>query len=371
MKVAFDARELTLSRPPAGIGQYIQGIFSALPEQDDSLQLHAFCHREDTLFPPGERFRAVNLSGKYFGKWSQTAWEYLLWARMIDRMDVDLFHSTAHLVPQQAKTPMVLTVHDLTNFLFPRWYRLTNQLNRSWHLRRGIRQARKIIAVSHSTRQDLCQLFPEAEGKTEVIYEGFDPIFYPRGEVDRKALGLTFQEPFILWVGTTSPRKNLESLLQAFDRVHQQQPDVRLVLIGQRGWKDQSVFDFIHERHLGRFVSALGYQPWEKLPLFYSACTAFVFPSLYEGFGLPVLEAMACGTAVLASRTSSLPELIPDDAALFDPQRPEELAEKLLWLFDNAADRQRLSEQGLERSKRFSWSQAARDTYALYQKALG
>lgn len=371
MKIAFDARELTRERLPAGIGYYIRALFTALAEMDRQMRLTAFCSGSESPFRAGLEIETLDLAERYFGKWSQTAWEYLFWGKQIDRLGTDGFHSTAHLVPGGMRTPLVLTVHDLTSFLFPQWYRWSNQRNRSWHLRRGIKEARRIIAVSQSTRRDLDRLFPEAEGKVEVVYEGVDSIFAPQGPVEREQLGLTFSEPFILWVGTTSPRKNLLGLLRAFERVHRRAPEVRLVLVGQRGWKDQAVFDFIRERGLARMVHTPGYQPREKLPGFYSSCAAFVLPSLYEGFGLPVLEAMSCGAPVLASNTSSLPEIAPDESALFDPRRPEEIAEKILWLLQDDSVRRRLSATGLERAKAFSWPRAAQETREVYHKALG
>ena len=370
MKVAFDARELSLSQPPAGIGRYIQGIFGALPEVESGLDLYALCHNSHAPFPHPDKYHPVDMSDHYFGKWSQTLWEFLSWNRAIDRLKVDLFHSTAHLVPRRGKTPMVLTVHDLTNFLYPRWYRFTNQINRSWNLKRGIKNARKIIAVSEATRRDLCKLFPKSEEKIEVIYEGVDPIFKPYPENSRQELGLGFEEPFILWAGTTSPRKNLPVLLKAFEQLHQQIPDIHLVLLGQRGWKDQEIFDYIQEKRLRKVIHPMGYQPWEALPLFYSASSVFVFPSLYEGFGLPVVEAMACGTPVIASNTSSLPELLPDEQALFDPNNPEELVEKLRWIIGDASVAEGMSEKGLVRAKEFDWRKAARQTLDVYHKAL-
>lgn len=371
MKVAFDARELTLSQPPAGIGRYIHGLFSAMPEAVPELQLTAFCHTPRAPFPVPEAFEPIDVSGRYIGKWTQTAWECFLWGRAAARAGADLIHSTAHLVPGGARVPLVLTVHDLTNFLFPSWYGFTNQVNRSWHLRRGIRKARKIIAVSQATRRDLCRLFPESESKIEVIYEGFDPIFQPHPEVTRQQLGLGFEEPFILWAGTTSPRKNLPLLLNAFERLHARLPDVHLVLLGQRGWKDQAIFDYIRDHRLRPVVHPMGYQPWEMLPLFYSACAVFVFPSFYEGFGLPVVEAMACGAPVLVSNSSSLPELAPEEDTRFDPRNATELTEKLLWVLGRQEVRVTLSRRSLQRAAHFDWKKAARQTAELYRRALG
>ena len=371
MKIAFDARELTLSQPPAGIGRYIHGLFTAMAEDAGAPQMSALCHDNTAPFPHPDRYQAIDLSSSYIGKWSQLMWEFLRWGKAMDRLSVDLFHSTAHLVPGRMKTPLVLTVHDLTNFLFPSWYRYTNQINRRWNLQRGIRQAKKIIAVSHATRNDLCRLFPQYEAKVEVIHEGPDPIFQPHPEVTRIEIGLEFDNPFILWAGTTSPRKNLPVLLDAFEKIHKKIPEVHLVLLGQRGWKDQTVFDDIRERRMLGVVHPMGYQPWEMLPLFYSACSVFVFPSLYEGFGLPVIEAMACGAAVLAADTSSLPELVTNEDARFDPKDSDQLAEKLCWVLNNSSVREGLQREGLERSRQFSWQRAAKQTIELYEQTLG
>ena len=370
MKIAFDARELSTAQPPAGIGQYIDGLFSAMHEVSAQTQLYAYRHGSASPLVGAPSLDGADLSDKYFGKWSQTAWELFRWGRHVERSGCDLFHSTAHLIPGAMKRPLVMTVHDATNFLFPGWYRWSNQLNRSWHLRRGIRRAKQLIAVSKATRDDLCRLYPESASKIEVIYEGAESIFVPRADVGREQLGLMFEGPFILWVGTSSPRKNLKGLLAAFERVHEKSPEIQLVLIGKRGWKDHDIFDYAREHHLRSFVHPVGYQPREALPLFYSHCEAFVFPSLYEGFGLPVLEAMACGAPTLASNVSSLPELVPDERMLFDPSRPEEIAEKLLWVLQNPGVREELSAAGIERAKDFSWQKAARETLEVYKQAL-
>ncbi len=371
MKILFDARELTLAQPPAGIGRYIQCLYSAIAELDESLHLEAFCHQNQAPFHRySSKIQAIAVGDKYFGRWSQTLWEAMLWGRMIDSRDADLFHSTAHLAPGRCRTPMVLTVHDLTNFLFPGWYKWTNQVNRSLNLRRGIRQAQKIIAVSQSTADDLVRLFPQAASRTEVVLEGVEPEFHRVESVERAALGLGFPEPFILWVGTTSPRKNLMVLLEAFEKLPARFKEVHLVLVGQRGWKDQSIFEFIQRPGLGRRIHPLGYVPKENLPRLYSECAVFVFPSLYEGFGLPALEAMACGAPVLASGTSSLPEILPEPEALFDPRRPEELAQKLEWLLADEQVQNQLSEAGLKRAKEFTWDKAAGATMEIFKEMI-
>jgi hypothetical protein len=205
VKVAFDARELTLSQPPAGIGRYIHGLFSAMPEAAPELQLTAFCHTPRAPFSAPSAFESIDVSGRYIGKWTQTAWEYFLWGPAAARAGADLIHSTAHLVPGGSKVPLVLTVHDLTNFLFPSWYGFTNQVNRSWHLRRGIRKARKIIAVSQP-RRDLCRCSPNRKQNRSDL-RGVDPIFQPHPEVTRQQHGIDFRGALHFWAGTTTPGK--------------------------------------------------------------------------------------------------------------------------------------------------------------------
>jgi glycosyltransferase involved in cell wall biosynthesis len=368
MKVVFDARELTEDHCAAGIGHYIGSLFKAVAEQEPSVQLTAFSHRRDVPIDEDAGIESIPLKQAYFGKWSRVLWERFAWGKQIDRQGCDLFHSTAHLSPGPMKTPMVLTVHDMTNFLFPQMYKWTNQINRCRQLKRGFRQAERIIAVSKSTRDDLIRLFPETKSKVRVIYEGADPVFHPHPEVDRASIGIHFEEPFILWVGTTSPRKNLQGLLEAFREIHSRGCHPYLVFVGQRGWKDHSIFDFIHRHRLDHYIHLAGYQPHHKLPLYYSACAAFVFPSLYEGFGLPVLEAMACGAPVLASRNSSLPELVAGEESLFDPSGTIELADKLQRLLENPAMREDLSRAGIEKAREFSWEKAARQTIEVYRE---
>lgn len=371
LKVAFDARELTAEHKPAGIARYIHSLFTALAETGEA-RLTALCDPvERPPFHGEKNIETLILPKVGGGKWGRTLWERFRWGALIDRLGVEVFHSTAHLSPGPMKTPMVLTVHDATNFLFPHWYPWTNRVNRSIQLRRGVRLARRIIAVSESTRRDVCRLFPEALEKTEVIHEAVEPMFKPASDVSREQLGLNFDEPFLFWVGTFSPRKNLLTLLRAMDILRQRGRWYPLVLAGQRGWKDSEVFQFVREKNLERFVHHLGYVERERLPLLYSACDLFVFPSFYEGFGLPVLEAMACGAAVLAANASSMPEIVPLADMLFDPGSPEELAEKIQWVMDNNSIRDRLCQAGLAWAKEFSWNKAARETLEVYREVVG
>jgi len=301
---------------------------------------------------------------------------------LLDRMNVpaqalvgpfDLFHSFDHAAPCIKMAKLVATVHDLAFLLYPeRNFTNPDFAGGAAHRFTGmLHRADALIAVSHNTKRDLLHVLGIPDEKVHVIHEAADRIFRPLSdeaflEEGRRRYGLT--RPFILYVGTLEPRKNLGVLLRAFALLRSEAKiEQDLVLVGRKGWCWEDVLRLVDDLSLNGQVTLTGHVPREDLPLLYNLADLFVYPSLYEGFGLPPLEAMACGLPVVASNTSCFPEILGGAALLVDPQDVNGLARSMYSLLRDPAARRTYSQKGLERAGSFSWVRAARETLEVYR----
>ncbi len=286
--------------------------------------------------------------------------------------DAELFHSTEHLLMPLRGVPTVLTVHDLIFRLYPDYHKRLNY----WYLNLAMplycRRADIIIAVSEATKRDVVRHYGVDEGKIHVVQEAAAGHFQPppAGEVERVRRQYSLPEQFLLHLGTIEPRKNLSGLLDALLILRQDFPDLRLLLAGSRGWLYDDFFVRIVEEGLGDVVMPLGWVPDEDLPAVIAAASLAVQPSLYEGFGLPLLEHMACGQVVAASNSSSHPEVGGEAAAYFDPENVEEMAAVIKRLLLDPAEYAHRRELGLAQAAKFSWERAAQETQAVYNTLL-
>ncbi|HEY8598504.1 MAG TPA: glycosyltransferase family 1 protein [Thermomicrobiales bacterium] len=277
----------------------------------------------------------------------------------------DLLFVPAHVVPL-AHPRTVVTIHDLGYRAFPEAHPWRSRQYLDWSTRWSAAVARRIIVPSAATARDLHAAYGTPHAKITVVPHGYHPRFrpLPADEIARglKWLGLT--QPYILFVGTLQPRKNLARTLAAFEQLCARGLPHRLVLVGQRGWLDNPLFAAIARPDSpahGR-IDITGYLPDDDLPLVYNGAAALAFPSLYEGFGLPTLEAMACGTPVLTSNTTSLPEVVGAAAITVDPLDTDAIAEGLLRIVSDATSGAELRTRGLAHAQEFSWRRAAEQT---------
>ena len=273
----------------------------------------------------------------------------------------DLLFVPAHVLPLVCPLPAVVTVHDLGYRHFPDAHPLAQRLYLDWSTRFSASRAAHIIADSQATRRDLVQLCGIPENKITVVYPGRDESFT---RVDPAAVCAKYNLPerYLLHVGTLQPRKNLLRLIEAASH---QSSVINLVLVGRRGWLSQPILEAARRHD----VRVLEYVPDEDLAGLYSGATAFVFPSLYEGFGFPVLEAMACGTPVICSNTSSLPEVAGEAALTVDPLDTAALSTAIARVLDDSALRESLIARGYEQIQKFSWEHAARETLIVLERA--
>ncbi len=377
MRIALNAHLLSFaaSYRQAGISRLIHGLIYGLQEVDDQ-------NEYDVLV--GDRWVPADYVRK--ARWRvqvsrlptanpalRILWEQTVLPWLLVRSGADLLHALAFVGPVVRLRPTVVTVYDLSFLLYPAAF---HRLNR-WYLSAmtplSVRRARRVIAISESTRSDLVRLTGVPADRIEVVYPGLEPGMGRVSDPDalaqfRRRHGLP--DRCILSVGTLEPRKNAETLVRAYAALRAKGAIPHaLVLVGARGWRYESVFKAIEESGYAQDIIVPGYVAHEELPFWYSIAELFVYPSLYEGFGLPVLEAMACGVPVITSDVSSLPEVAGDAAVLVQPSR-EALADAISRVARDATLRAEMSEGGLKRAQSFTWERAARQTMDVYRKAV-
>jgi glycosyltransferase involved in cell wall biosynthesis len=295
-------------------------------------------------------------------------WTHLRLSTELARHPVDVLFIPAHVVPPVHPRATVVTIHDLGYLHEPDAHTDWSRRYLDWSTRWSVRAARHVIAISEATKHDLIERYRVPEERISVVYHGVDERFRPAdvAEMARSCgkLGLGTDEQFILFVGTLQPRKNLVRLIEAFETIADDEPNLKLVLAGRRGWKtDEIDHALATSRHRARILLP-GHVSDADLPALYSSATVVALISLYEGFGLPALEAMACGAPVLVSDRGSLPEVAGDAAVIVDPLDVREIVAGLRHLMD-LADRKRRVTRGRQHASRFTWEQAGRDTLEI------
>lgn len=369
MKIGIDARLVHYQR--AGIGQYTVRLTQAMAAVDSTNQYITLQSRKD----PAALVQSACV--QRHGLWTPPHHRWEQWALPVELrgLDLDVLHCPDFIPPFRRSCPAVITVHDLAFRRFPGL--LTPDSERYYgQIERAVRSADGVIAVSESTKRDLVALAGADENKITVVHEAAGPAFRPAPAsavlAARGRYGIAGS--YILFVGTIEPRKNIPFLLQAYARMRQGWPKgsaaPRLVLAGKKGWLYENIFSVLEELALGDSVVCPGGIAVEDLPALYTGALCFVLPSLYEGFGLPVLEAMSCGTPVITSNTSSLPEVAGDAALLVDPQDLVGLAAAMHRVCQDEGLRRQMSARGTAQAARFSWERAAQETLAVYRRSV-
>lgn len=283
---------------------------------------------------------------------------------------IDIIHSLHYTHPLYTLSRRVVTIHDLTLITMPELHTLGRKLVFPFFIKHALRFAESLIFVSQATENDAASIVPVSQAIKAVIPLGVDPKMY-NAIYSRQILnehGVT--SPFLLFLGTIEPRKNIGRLIEAFDKVAEEYELLSLVIVGKRGWKYQDVFQRIESSKFRKRILVLGYATEQEKASFLQHSTALVFPSLYEGFGLPVLEGMAAGTPVITSNLSSLPEVGGDAAILVDPFSSEAIADAVRKILDDPQMANAMRVKGKSRAEEFSWQRVAAETYALYRRTL-
>jgi glycosyltransferase involved in cell wall biosynthesis len=278
----------------------------------------------------------------------------------------------SHVVPLWHPRRTVVTIHDLGYLPYPQAHTRLSRLYLHLSTWFSARAARRVIAISEATKRDLIKHYRIKPGKIKVVYHGHDPIFAPvtdAAKIEQTLAKYGIHEPYCIHVGTLQPRKNLGVLVEAWALLRGRMDDPPMLLLaGKRGWLYESLLSSVQERNLGDLIKFADYVERDDLPALYSGALAMTFPSLYEGFGLPPLEAMSCGTPVLASTASSVPEVVGDAGILLDPNDAHSWASAVERVRQDTPLRAELSRKGVERAAQFTWERCARQTFDVLMK---
>lgn len=354
----------------AGVSRYTEALVRELPAVAPNDDFVVFTGRqqppEGRGFDPRVRFVHSPLPTEK--PTVRIAWEQTAGVSVAVRERLDVVHAPVNVTPLVTGVPRVVTIHDLAFHLYPEQYPGAKQRYLRLMTRLSVQRAARVIAISESTRQDILRLYDCAPERVVVVPNGVSDAYQPLPAdavaAFRQAQGLP--EHFILFLGTLQPRKNLDALLRAYARVADT-VGWPLVVVGADGWDFQPVYRTAQELGIAEQVRFAGFAPQETLPLWYNAASMLVYPSLYEGFGLPLLESMACGTPVIAANTSSLPEVVGQAGLLIAPRDIEGLARAIQTLARDGGLRQELAERGLRRAAGYSWRATAQQTLEVYR----
>ncbi|MDH5185837.1 MAG: glycosyltransferase family 4 protein [candidate division WOR-3 bacterium] len=357
MRIGIDVRVLRKER--GGVGHYLANLLEKFAQLD----------KDDTFFLYSSqpiKFKPI-ASDNWYYRFGTLPFPGFLWFHTwgkdyIIRDEVDIFFEPFNILPQNLprKIKKIVVVHDFLA-IYPYMLSYYGRFLHKIFFKKSLKIAEHIITVSEVIKRNIVHHFQIDPKKITVIYEGVGLKFrpYEKTEVLKFRERYNLLKPYILTVATLEPCKNYPTLLRAFKRL---KTDWDLVIIGKRGWKYKEIFSLIEELKLSEQVKILGYVSQDNLPLFYNGAEIYVHPSWYEGFGLPVLEAMACGTVTVASNSSSLTEVGDDAVLYFNPWSVDELVFKIETLLDSYELRENLKEKGIKQAKNFTWEKTAQKT---------
>jgi len=374
MKIGVNAMQVRAAK--SGVGQYIHALLDSAVRLAPNDEFVVYCnaanesnYRYDT---PNAHTKVWGLSGA--PRPVRLSYEAALLPGEINHDALDVFHGASNFLPvRRANCPYVVSIHDLSYHVHPErcpplrryyWYAMT---------RRTVTLADRILTISQNSRQDIVRFFPEAEPKVRVIslaaHRRFQRLELTREHSEIAPLEERLKgRPYVLYLGTLEPGKNVGRIVKSFDAIAAEFPEHVLVLAGDKGWLYESVFETIDSAKHSDRIFYVGHVGDTQAVHLFNFAEAFVFPSLYEGFGLPPLEAMACGCPVITSNRSSIPEVVGDAAKLVDPENDRELAEALKEVIGNTSLRAEMRHAGLERAGQFSWDKCAGETLSVYRE---
>jgi glycosyltransferase involved in cell wall biosynthesis len=357
----------------AGLGRYAGEVARTLAQQPNGLSLSLFYNQpgQETLpdYLAHLPHKTVKLGNK---PWRMGVLLSQLTGWPLEKTfgAADIFHATNHLLAHFSRAHTVYTLHDLIFLHYPEYHLPYNRWYLTFAMPRYLRAAEVVITPSECSRQDAIKFYRLPAAKIKVIYEAASPIFKPTADTEHlRRVRQTYQLPdkFILHVATIEPRKNLGRLLDAFQSLLAEWPDLRLVLIGKKGWLYEEFFQKLKTLGLEERVIFPGFVAEADLPACYQLAQVFVYPSLYEGFGLPPLEAMACGTPVVSSNSSSLPEVVGSAGLLVDPTDTAALTVALRRVLADNHLRADLQQRGLAQAQKLSWQKAGEELVGVYR----
>lgn len=368
MKIGIDVR--SMFGTPTGVGRYLSNLLSHISRMDQENTYYLYTDRStETSSIQQENFRwrclTFPIIQNYF------TWNHFRLPLELVQHPVDFFHFPFYTIPVLRNYKSVVTIHDITYEVHPEWYSWKGLFAMRYFSRFAAKHADKILTDSDHTKRDILEYYGVPESTVHVVYLGVETRFRKLDEpsaIEQVRTKYRIASPkVILYVGSIHTRRNIEQLVRAFRLVCQKMCDVQLILIGKREYPYLDVEGLVQELGLSEQIILAGYSHDDDLPLLYNAADLFIYPSSYEGFGLPPLEAMACETPVITARNSSLPEVAGDAALFVDPLNLEEMADAMYQVLTNERLRRDMVGKGALQAQKFSWEQTAKKTLAVYQ----
>jgi glycosyltransferase involved in cell wall biosynthesis len=372
MKIAINT--LPLYKTKVGMGKYIIELVNRIPKDDpENCYVIYVSEKNEKYFD----LTAKNITIKKVpdiltSPFLKIIWEQLFLPFSLIKNSVDIYHATGFVLPlwKPKKTKFVVTIADMTFFTHPQYHKWFKNSYFRVFIPISLKNADKVLAISENTKEDIVAITQTNPKKIQTVHLGVDSYFIPE---QKKEYGLILakykiKQPYTLFVGMLEPRKNIIGLIKAFSLIEDKKGHI-LVIVGEKGWMYDTIFSYVNKLGLENDVLFIGYVPDHDLAALYSRATCFVYPSFYEGFGIPVIEAMACGCPVITSNNSSLKEIVGDAAILIDPYSVEQIAEKMQLLLQNKEEQQKRKDAGLKQARKYKWELFAKKTKNTYERS--
>ncbi len=381
MKIAFDA-QLLLKPDLTGIGRYAENILKNFKQQTYELELNVLVGKHEKVYLPAvEEYKKYGYKiRKNFGC-SGVLYKLITAVLPLPYhiffngdMDATIFFN--YIVPPGVKGKKIVFIHDMAYKVYPETLRIRTKIWLNLNIRRSKRRADKFITISEFSKKEMVKYLNIHPDNIEVIYAGVDfEVYHPnytREKIESVKNKYHISKDYFMYLGTIEPRKNIVGLIKAYYKIKEKffgkQP--KLVLAGKRGWLYKEIDIWIDKLQLNRDIIFAGYITEEESAVLINGAIAFVFPSFYEGFGLPPLEAMACGTPVISSKVASIPEVVGDAGILVDPESEEELYYAMLDIMQNKELANMLSEKGIQRAKKFTWENSSKNLLKVIESVV-
>ena len=367
MKIGIDARPLSYQL--TGIGFYLKSLLDELQAIDQTRHYVLISNKGIDYDIKNPKWSKQE--GGCAKKLMSTVWMQSFLPVLARRLELDVFWGPRHHLPVFLPPDIkkIVTIHDVVHLLFPETMSLPNLLIERMLMRLSLASADRIVAVSNATREEIIQRYPVKAARVRAVHSGVPQMAAPAR--DERLPGFLLAEKYFLFVGTLEPRKNFERIFKAFERIDAPAQGIHLVITGASGWKNQTFIRMLESHPLRPYVHFTGYVSRRALGQLYEKALGLVFPSLYEGFGFPILEAMSSGTPVITSNSSAMREIAGDAALLVDPRDIGQIARAMEQLISDAGLRNALIQRGGRRSKAFSWNRAALEMIQMFQEVTG
>jgi len=367
MKIVINA--LGPSKIKAGIGNYLTNLISELSIIDKSNNYIIFASSENKAYYETDNgyFQVIDIGFMGRNKFLRIMWEQLILPFKLKSLKADILFSPGFVCPFIKPIKYVTVIHDMTFFSHPQVHTFFKKIYFPFMIKQSLKKSEKIISVSYNTKKEILKYSNIQENK--VIVTHLSANKFPQNRINDEnellAKKYNIETEYLLFVGMIEPRKNISLIIEALDKISDKQ--IKLVVVGEKGWMINNLFEMIKSRGIEDRIIFTGFIDDKELEIFYKNAKIFLYPSFYEGFGIPILEAMSAGCPVITSNISSLPEVAGNAAILINPQKPNELTDSINRVLDNSELRTDLITKGFENAKKFSWIKTAKQTLEVFE----